>query len=45
MSKENEIRTNSTLTKCVVKLPGSCSAKLATRDVINFQTLVAFSGQ
>ena len=41
MSKENETRTNSTLTKCVVKPSGSCGAELTTRDAINFQKLVA----
>ena len=46
MGKENEIGTNSTLmSKHVVKLPGSCGAELATRDVINFQKLVAHLGQ
>ena len=43
MSKENEIRTISTLTKCIVKLPGSCGAELATRDQLPliFKKLVA----
>ena len=45
MNKENEIRTNSTQTKCVIKPPGSCGAELATRDIINFQKLVAYPGQ
>ena len=29
MSRENEIQTNSTLIKCVVKLLGSCGTELA----------------
>ena len=41
MTKENEIKTNSTLTKCVVKPPGSCGAELTTIDVINFQKMAA----
>ena len=44
MRKENEIKTNSTVTKCVVKPPpppSSCGAELATIHVINFQKLVA----
>ena len=45
MRKENEIKTNSTQTKCVVKPPGRCGAELATIDVINFQKMVAYPGQ
>ena len=39
MRKENEIKINSTLTKCVVKAPGSYGAELATIDIINFQKM------
>ena len=53
MRKENEVKINSTLTKCVVKspgnifsqAPGSCGTELATIYVINFQKLVAYPGQ